>query len=157
MQRFLRSYAALAVIAFVIQLVGAFAIGAIARSRWDESSGMSYEAVPAPIPGGFEAALGVAFFTIVGFALRWAAYSSLDRSGVRSRIVWWAIVVGEAIFIALNFWLVFATTTPEVDAGFGWLLIGFLALIVTGLSGAALIAAIIVSRRRKAREPQPVA
>ena len=157
MQRILRTYAALAVIAFALQVVGAFVIGAIARWRWDDSSGMSYEAVPAPLPGGIQAALGVALLTTVGFALRWAAYSSLDRSGVRSRIVWWAIALGEAVYIALNLWLVFATTTPVVDAGFGWLLVGYLAFIVTAVSLVVLIAAMVVSRRRASRAPHPAA
>lgn len=152
MKTFARSYAALAVFAFVLLLVGAFVMGATARLRWDESSSMSYDSVPAPMSGGFQLLLGAAFFNILAYGLRFLAYWRLDRARVTSRNVWRVIVAGEVVPLVLLLWVLWHTATPEVGAGFGWLVVGYLAIIFTGISIGVVIAAFVAARQRKTRE-----
>jgi hypothetical protein len=149
MQRFIRSYAAPGVIAFFVQLIVAFAFGASSQAR--ERFYTDLAAVPAPLVGGFEALGITAFLIAVGYTLRVIGYARLDRAAIRSRATWWAIVIGEALYVALSAYIAWVATAPIVDAGFAWISAVYLSIIVTAISVVVVIVAILVARNRKAK------
>ncbi len=150
MKRFLGSYAALAVIFFLLTVVGAFVVGYQAPSRWDSSSGLSQEAVPSPLESGLNALASIALLVVVGFGVRFVAYRRFDSAGVTSRVGWVAIFIAEATYLAFNLWIAYGASTPAVDAGFVWLITLPVALAVTLVSLALLATAGTLARRRKA-------
>lgn len=150
MKTFLSKYGAIAVVAFALQVVGAFIIGALTRARWQESGGIAFDSLPTPISGGIGTALGIVVFTAVGFTLRYFAYRMWDRTGVTSRGLRVGIVVFEAIYVALNLYLAWLATEPAVDSGFVWLVVIYLSAIVTGASLVVFAIALVIARRRTA-------
>lgn len=161
MKRFTKSYSALALLYFVLHLAGAFFIGCLAPSRWDASSNLSEEAVPAPLEGGLNALAAVAAIVVIGFGIRFIAYRRLDSDAKNNPLSWILVASGEVLNLAFNLWVTWMATEPVVDAGFAWLYGAYVAFIVTLTSIALLIGVVLVGRRRKARavemagEPAP--
>lgn len=152
MSGFSRSYRGLAAFALMAQVAGAFIVGFVSPGRWGDAAIAETTPPSSALGAGVNAILVVLSTVIIGFLLRYVAYGFLDSTKATSRIIWVAIVAFEVVYAAINLYILWVASGPEVDAGLAWILAVGLAVPVTIASLVILIVGIVFRARARRRE-----